>query len=362
MTTFVPRAFSIFAVALAIFTTPVVGQIAVSSPEVSCTANETITVPVNVSELTGEGAYAFTFRVQYDNGTISITGAEKDNTLSAAFTVVHNPKETEIIVSAASASPLSGAGTLINLTVACNSEGSSPLTFSQFTFNEGDPSASTTNGAVTVDVVGEVQINLQINPEDIHFGSLIVGEGATETVTISNLASSGAALTGEVALTGSSAFAIVSGGGAFSIEAGAAQDVVVSFDPTAEGDFSAELQVTHNATSEAGPSSVLLSGSAAETGVSTEQDEMPDDFRLGQNYPNPFNPRTTLSFGLPASEHVRISVYDLSGREQRVLVDSVMPAGWHTVNFDAAALPSGTYLYRMQAESQSLTRTMTLLK
>ncbi|HEX7070058.1 MAG TPA: choice-of-anchor D domain-containing protein [Rhodothermales bacterium] len=461
-----------FALALTLFATPASGQVDVSTPEVTCEAAETITVPVLVSDLSGQGAIAYSLRLQYDPEKISITGADWDNTLSAAFTVVANPKPNEILVSAASTTPLSGAGTLINLTVVCNTEGSSPLSFSKFTFNEGDPSATVSNGQVTVEGTSEVQIEIQINPEDVDFGSVELGESATRTVTIANLETSGASLSGNIVLSGNEAFTIVSGGGSFTLAAGQSRDVVLSFDPEAEGDYTAQLQVTHNATSQEGPSTITVTGSAAapaapavslsessldlgnvaifhdgtasftientgnaeltgsieiqgadaadfgleegaesftiEAGGSLEitvtfapetvgekqaeiqithdaenipspatvsltgnavdntaaenLDEMPTDFRLAQNFPNPFNPATTLAFGLPEAGNVRISVYDLTGREMSVLVDGFMPAGWHTVNFDASALPSGTYLYHMQAESHMLTRKMTLLK
>lgn len=472
---FLIRTLPALALVLVASSTPAVAQISVSAPEVTCSASEFITVPVVISDAAGQNAIAFSFRVQYDNTKISVTGADKDNTLAAGFNVVANPKETELIVSAASAQPLSGEGTLVNLTVNCLAEGSSPLTLNSFRFNEGNPSASTTNGLVTVEEeTGEVQINLQINPGDVQFGEVMAGETVTETLSIVNMASSGDALTGEVALAEDApeAFAIVSGAGAFSLAAGETHEVEVSFNPADAGEYEAQLLVQHNATSHAGPSSVSLLGSAeqaaapsvvvseaaldlgeviifrdasgsftientgnapltgsleivgddaadfsleegaesfsVEAGTNLEvtvtfapettgeksaelrvthdaqnlsspvtvalsgtalintsaedMSEVPGDFRLAQNYPNPFNPQTTLAFGLPSAERVRLSVYDLTGRQLNVLVDSVMPAGWHMVNFDASALPSGTYLYHLQAESQTLTRKMTVLK
>jgi hypothetical protein len=65
---------------------------------------------------------------------------------------------------------------------------------------------------------------------------------------------------------------------------------------------------------------------------------------------------------LESSEHVRIAVYDLVGREAAVLLDGPVSAGQHTVTFDATSMPSGTYLVRLQSDSGIAARTITLLK
>jgi hypothetical protein len=80
------------------------------------------------------------------------------------------------------------------------------------------------------------------------------------------------------------------------------------------------------------------------------------------NFPNPFNPVTTIRFGLPATALVRVAVYDMLGREIKVLVDGAMPAGFHEVTFDAGSLASGLYLYRLETPEGVQVRPMTLLK
>jgi hypothetical protein len=87
-----------------------------------------------------------------------------------------------------------------------------------------------------------------------------------------------------------------------------------------------------------------------------------DEFALSQNYPNPFNPSTQIRFSLPSSHVTRLTVYDMLGREVAVLVNGSMPAGAHSVTFDASGLSSGTYIYRLEAGGQVLTRRMTLVK
>ncbi|MCH8496111.1 MAG: T9SS type A sorting domain-containing protein, partial [Balneolales bacterium] len=104
-------------------------------------------------------------------------------------------------------------------------------------------------------------------------------------------------------------------------------------------------------------------------GESTSVDvaaELPSEVSLSQNYPNPFNPTTTIQFAIPSSieagSTVRLSVFDMLGREVAVLINEARPAGNHTVSFDASALGSGVYVYRLQAGSVVQTRKMTLIK
>lgn len=96
--------------------------------------------------------------------------------------------------------------------------------------------------------------------------------------------------------------------------------------------------------------------------LAVDPDAAPAAYRLDGNYPNPFNPRTTIHFSLPEAQHVRLTVHDVAGREVAVLADGVRTAGRHTVAFEAASLPSGVYLYRLEAGPFSEVRRMTLLK
>lgn len=97
------------------------------------------------------------------------------------------------------------------------------------------------------------------------------------------------------------------------------------------------------------------------TGIGS--DEVPERLALHGNYPNPFNPETTITFDLPTSQHVRLAVYDLMGREVRVLLDERYPAGTgHSVTFDGLGLPSGTYVYRLETPEEVQIGKMILLK
>ena len=90
--------------------------------------------------------------------------------------------------------------------------------------------------------------------------------------------------------------------------------------------------------------------------------DLPQHYKLEQNYPNPFNPTTLIGFELPVSSEVTLEVYDMLGRRVAVLVDGMVEAGRHQVDFDASRLSSGVYIYKLQAGSQTITRKMTLVK
>jgi hypothetical protein len=99
------------------------------------------------------------------------------------------------------------------------------------------------------------------------------------------------------------------------------------------------------------------------TGVEEDANaEIPIQYALDQNYPNPFNPTTTIGFALPMSGDVQLSVYDILGRKVVDLVNSNLPAGYHTVNFDASSLASGVYLYRITAGNFISVKKLMLLK
>jgi hypothetical protein len=83
---------------------------------------------------------------------------------------------------------------------------------------------------------------------------------------------------------------------------------------------------------------------------------------LRQNYPNPFNPTTHIAYAIPKACYVRLRVFDMLGREVAVLVDGNAEPAWYTVTYQAQHLPSGVYLYRLEAGGFVQTKKMVLLK
>ena len=92
--------------------------------------------------------------------------------------------------------------------------------------------------------------------------------------------------------------------------------------------------------------------------------ELPETAALAQNYPNPFNPSTEITWRLEESGHVRLDVFDMTGRRVATLVDGVLPQGEHAAQFNAEGLSTGSYVYRLMLGNgaRTLTRTMTLIR
>jgi methionine-rich copper-binding protein CopC len=88
----------------------------------------------------------------------------------------------------------------------------------------------------------------------------------------------------------------------------------------------------------------------------------PVQYSLSQNYPNPFNPSTHIAFSIPEETDVRISVYDLVGREVALLLDASLPRGAYVVVWNASDRPSGMYMCKMTTASFTQTRMMMLVK
>jgi hypothetical protein len=89
---------------------------------------------------------------------------------------------------------------------------------------------------------------------------------------------------------------------------------------------------------------------------------IPTELGLSTNYPNPFNAVTTISYDLPATGHVRLDIYNLTGQMVETLTDGHMEAGHHSVQWDASSYSSGIYFYRLTVADQVFTERMTLLK
>lgn len=98
------------------------------------------------------------------------------------------------------------------------------------------------------------------------------------------------------------------------------------------------------------------------TGLANDEGEK--EFVLYQNYPNPFNSSTTISWHLPEPGNVKVSLYDLLGRETGVLIEDYYPAGYYKVELDASRynLTTGVYFYRFQTEKNVIVKKLTYLK
>jgi len=89
------------------------------------------------------------------------------------------------------------------------------------------------------------------------------------------------------------------------------------------------------------------------SGVRNISSEIPKAYNLNQNYPNPFNPSTFIRFQVPGSGFVKLTVYDILGRELTTLVNEHLHAGTYQVDFDGSKYASGIYFYKLEVNENS---------
>jgi len=88
--------------------------------------------------------------------------------------------------------------------------------------------------------------------------------------------------------------------------------------------------------------------------------ELPLEFRLYQNYPNPFNPSTKIKFSIDKDEFIKLTIYDILGREIKILVNEHLNKGLYEINWDAYNMSSGIYYYKLVAGNRVEIKKMVL--
>ena len=129
-------------------------------------------------------------------------------------------------------------------------------------------------------------------------------------------------------------------------------------------DWAEDVAVSSNYVYVASSGSLMILQSTVTSveGETPVKGKIPNQFNLLQNYPNPFNPVTKIEFALPKLSPVKLVIYDITGREVAVLVNCSLPAGFHSVQWDARNAASGIYIYRITAGSFTQARRMTVIK
>lgn len=97
-------------------------------------------------------------------------------------------------------------------------------------------------------------------------------------------------------------------------------------------------------------------------GITTIGNEIPAEFSLKQNYPNPFNPETKIRFDVAVSSHVKLTVYDVTGKIAASLVDNDLPPAGYEISFDGSGLSSGMYFYKLETAGFTEVKKMILIK
>ncbi|MGA2669725.1 MAG: T9SS type A sorting domain-containing protein [Ignavibacteria bacterium] len=117
----------------------------------------------------------------------------------------------------------------------------------------------------------------------------------------------------------------------------------------------------YNADIRSDSASVTFNGSTFPVGIRQISSTV-NGFKLNQNYPNPFNPTTRIGFSVDKSNYVDLRLYDILGREVKVLLSQPMNPGEYEIDFKADNLASGMYYYRLQSGENVAVKKMTLVK
>ena len=109
-------------------------------------------------------------------------------------------------------------------------------------------------------------------------------------------------------------------------------------------------------------SQIVIKTASIIQGVAEEPNGVPEKYALHQNEPNPFNPVTQINYDVAKNGLVKIVVYDMLGKEVKTLVNEYKPAGRYMVSFNGVNIPSGLYLYKIEAGDFKQVRKMMLVK
>ncbi len=144
---------------------------------------------------------------------------------------------------------------------------------------------------------------------------------------------------------------------------------------TTNGGLNWELQFTSNLTSftdisfantingnVVGSNGYILRTNSGGVVTSISNNENILRYKIEQNYPNPFNPTTNIIFAIPKSSNVKVTIFDIAGKELETLVNEQLQAGTYQTDWNASKYSSGVYFYRITAGSFSETKRMTLIK
>ena len=85
------------------------------------------------------------------------------------------------------------------------------------------------------------------------------------------------------------------------------------------------------------------------TGILENNFELINEFKLHQNYPNPFNPNTTIEFSLIKASSTKLSLYDVLGRQVKILVNEFLEPGSYSFNYKAEGISSGIYFVKIES-------------
>lgn len=201
------------------------------------------------------------------------------------------------------------------------------------------------------DLLG-VESVISLDQSELDYGVSNLGNTVNRNLTIRNDASAEDPLSGRIIIDNDN-YSVSEANQSFSIEPGASLQVEVRYNPVSVDIHNSELTLFHNSSNLPNPVRLPIRGEAL------DRDET---FVIDQNYPNPFNAQTTIEYAITGTSDVRLDVYNISGQLVSTLVDGEQGEGRYEISYDASALASGVYLYRLIVDGRANTRKLLLVK
>lgn len=145
-------------------------------------------------------------------------------------------------------------------------------------------------------------------------------------------------------------------------------DVVATGDVDGDGDDEVLYAGTPRSGTRGNAQPITVLDYSGVVGIDDElSSNAPSGYELSQNYPNPFNPNTTISFTIPTSENVSLTIYNVRGQVVKTLVNDSRSAGTHNIQWDGLnnfgqKVASGIYIYTLRTSNFTESKKMTMLK
>lgn len=193
------------------------------------------------------------------------------------------------------------------------------------------------------------QRDIEVEPDVIEFNWVQRGEYDSLAVVIRNIGLTRLQITVRAIVPDDAPFVVVPDG-EVGVEPESEQLVWIFFLPEAESDYEAIFRIESDDPDEA---VIEISVSGTSLGVADKVVTAPSEFRITGVYPNPFNATTVIGFDLAFTQRVSLRLFDLSGQLVNVLTEDRYTAGGHSIIINAANLPSGVYIARLESQSEA---------
>ncbi len=340
----------IFIFAAVLFPTFVLGQASVEIADETTIVGERLFYPVDIIN-EGNDVTGVNFHFSYDTLALDYVGVSEIGTIADSVLSIANGGDGKVRFSLASTYPVQLSGTLVHLEFIGKMSGDTQVFLQEYRINENEVIMGADSARVRVFSEGGNQPPFAVNIPD----TLVLISGDTLRFNLDETVFADAedafdSLDIQVNLEPQVVF------GTFNPETGLV--TITTADFVGFATLSIRVEDTNGGVFE---ESIVID---IQMGVSNELDgnNQPIQFELDQNYPNPFNPTTNISFTLPSSGFTLLEVFNLQGQKVATLLKSRVSAGNHTITFEASALASGVYIYRLTSSAKVQTKKMLLIK